>query len=184
MTTILKSSEIIPKSPTKWGHKITLTPFSSEGYVPWTFPFIKNELNFSNIITFQITPLKELNDLIEEARYLTKLDVDWDGEGSIPVSKETYENAKLFLHGLSNYWLRNLSRDIIPLPHIGYGPEGSIDLYWKESLIDFVINIPNHPNSIATFYGDDQKDTFIKGKFNLKDSPPIGIFLTILEKCH
>jgi hypothetical protein len=53
-----------------------------------------------------------------------------------------------------------------PAPRIGPGPNGSVDLYWKEKDWELLINIPADSGKMATFYGDDYGSQKIKGSFS------------------
>ena len=60
----------------------------------------------------------------------------------------------------------------LPVPRIGPGPEGSIDLHWKQPSWELLVNIPADANEMATFYGDNYGVQKIRGtldpqKFNL-----------------
>lgn len=42
-----------------------------------------------------------------------------------------------------------------PIPTIGPGPAGSVDLYWEQASWKLLINIPAATDALATFYADD-----------------------------
>jgi hypothetical protein len=102
---------------------------------------------------------------IEQARRILELKDDWDGEGSAGYSEETFDRAVAFLKthmkGLWNsYGIR------IPIPRIGTGPDGSIDLHWKEPSWELLVNIPADPNEMAVFYGDNYGVQKIRGSLD------------------
>jgi hypothetical protein len=55
----------------------------------------------------------------------------------------------------------------LPVPHIGAGPNGSIDLHWKRKNSELLVNIPADPNGLVTYYGDDYGAQKVKGTMNL-----------------
>jgi hypothetical protein len=64
------------------------------------------------------------------------------------------------------------------LPIIAPGPDSSVELYWKIGKVDLIINFPADNLKIATFYGDDQNSTVLRGTFPV-EKPQLGIFLTL-----
>jgi hypothetical protein len=109
---------------------------------------------------------RELKTEIEQARTkLLALGHDWDGEDSAAYSKDTLDRAVSFLttHSIKGYDLCSLYP---PAPRIGPGPEGSIDLHWKEKTWELLVNIPADNSQMAVFYGDDYGALKIKGSFD------------------
>jgi hypothetical protein len=102
---------------------------------------------------------------IENARELLTLEADWDGEGSPKYSAEMFDRVVKFLHMHAD----NLSRDydlVMPVPRIGPGPEGSIDLHWKQEGWELLVNIPAGVGQLATFYGDNYGTQKIRGSLD------------------
>ena len=110
---------------------------------------------------------KELEEEIEQARALLILKDDWDEEGGLAYSTKALERAISFLtvHSAKGYALR-LSYP--PVPKIGPGPDGSVDLHWKRKTWELLVNIPANDSEMAVFYGDDYGAAKIKGSFNPK----------------
>jgi hypothetical protein len=109
----------------------------------------------------------ELKAEIDRAREILKLGDDWDGEGSPAYSAHTLNRATEFLkaHSAKSYALRSAYP---PSPRIGPGPNGSIDLHWKQKAWELLANIPKEDNQMAVFYGDDYGAAKIKGSFDPK----------------
>lgn len=80
-------------------------------------------------------------------------------------SSEALLRAKTFLLGQSKQF-RKICGHFPPVPRIGPGPKGSVDLYWKEKDWELLINVPAESGKLATFYGDDHGAQKIKGSFN------------------
>ncbi|MBZ5503507.1 MAG: hypothetical protein LAN59_14955 [Acidobacteriia bacterium] len=102
---------------------------------------------------------------IERAKGILKLQDDWDGEGSRAYSEETFNRAVVFLikhigRGWESCGLPS------PIPRIGPGPDGSIDLHWRQPSWELLVNIPADPNEMATFYGDNYGLQKIRGSLD------------------
>jgi hypothetical protein len=109
----------------------------------------------------------ELKAEIEVAQEILKLADDWDGEGSSAYSAHTLSRAIEFLkaHSAKGFALRSAYP---PVPRIGPGPDGSIDLHWKQKAWELLVNIPKDDSQMAVFYGDDYGTAKIKGSFDPK----------------
>jgi hypothetical protein len=82
-------------------------------------------------------------------------------------SKETLERGIAFLKmHMEGIW-KSCGTTII-LPTIGPGPRGSVDLYWKTTSFELLVNIPASPNDLGTFYGRDYNQQTAKGSFDPK----------------
>jgi hypothetical protein len=66
-----------------------------------------------------------------------------------------------------NEWLWRSCGLALPVPTIGVGPSGSVDLYWKQPTKQLLVNIPAEANALATFFGNSgiQK---VRGSFDPK----------------
>lgn len=93
-----------------------------------------------------------------------ELSEDVDEDAGI-FSHEHLLRAKSFLVAQSGQF-RKICGQFPPAPRIGPGPNGSIDLYWKEKDWELLINIPAESGKMATFYGDDYGSQKIKGSFD------------------
>jgi hypothetical protein len=110
---------------------------------------------------------RELKAEIEHAKTILTLTDDWDEEGSRAYSKNTLARAVDFLaaHSAKGYDLRS---SYPPAPSIGPGPNGSIDLHWKQKTWELLVNIPADDGQMAVFYGDDYGAAKIRGSFDPK----------------
>jgi hypothetical protein len=110
---------------------------------------------------------QELKAEIERARTILELAHDWDGEGSASYSRGTLDRAVAFLttHSAKGH---DLCSSYPPAPRIGPGPDGSIDLHWKQRSWELLVNIPADDTQMAVFYGDDYGTLKIKGSFDPK----------------
>jgi len=118
---------------------------------------------------------QQLNAEIERAKLIIELGSDWDGEGSPGYSQDTFGRAIAFLN--THTWRLWESYGIqSPIPRIGPGPDGSIDLHWKQPCWELLVNIPADPNEMAVFYGDNYGAQKIRGSLN-----PKGFNLGIAE---
>jgi hypothetical protein len=97
--------------------------------------------------------IKHILEAIEQSRYMLAFEDDWDEEGSPAYTGATWERATAFLlRSARQLWEDNhLSLDA---PKILPGPAGSIDLHWKTTRRELLINIPDTPDEPANFYGD------------------------------
>lgn len=108
---------------------------------------------------------KGLEAEIKQAQRLVELRDDWDGEGSAGYSQATIDRAVGFLtkhvRGLwESYGIE------CPIPTIGPGPGGSIDIHWKQPTWELLVNLPADQNAMAAFYGDNYGVQTIRGNFD------------------
>jgi hypothetical protein len=109
---------------------------------------------------------KELEEEIKQAKKLLDLGDDWDGQGSACYTRETFNRAIGFLTAHAERLCTRFNQQL-PVPRIGAGPHGSIDIHWK-SPWELLVNIPADPNELASFYGDNYGKQAIKGSFDPK----------------
>jgi hypothetical protein len=77
-------------------------------------------------------------------------------------SQETLDRAVAFLRmHVERLWRSYGVR--APIPAIGPGPDGSVDIFWELAPWQLLVNIPANPNALATFYGHDQRQQKTKG---------------------
>jgi hypothetical protein len=62
------------------------------------------------------------------------------------------------------------------VPYIQPGPAGSVDLHWKTSERELLINVPADPAESITFYGDDYGEGVLKGAIE-PGRAPVGLLL-------
>jgi hypothetical protein len=160
-------------------------PFYSESPITVRFSQISSakEYYFSENFSFDMeSKFESLAESILESSKLLLLGDDWDDEGAVKIEEATLIQAIKFLIRYAE-WVEEKSSIIIKSPIIGPLTDGSVDLYWTHEKVDFVINVPAFPNQLASFYGDNQEDLYIEGKFNIKNDNP-GILLTMINLCQ
>ena len=110
---------------------------------------------------------RELKAEIEHAKAMFGAGDDLDLEGSPVYSKNTLDRALAFVssHSAKGHALCSAYP---PAPKIGPGPDGSIDLHWKQKTWELLVNIPADDSQMAVFYGDDYGAAKIKGSFDPK----------------
>jgi hypothetical protein len=88
-----------------------------------------------------------------------------DEEITAPYSDETLDRATSFIKThIEKLW--ETYGAMVPIPMIGPGPDGSVDLYWKQSSWQLLVNIPALKDKYATFYRDDYGQEKTKGSFD------------------
>ena len=110
---------------------------------------------------------------VEESRYLLTLR---DEEDQLMISLPTWERAIEFL----NTCTREASNDLggqIDMPAILPGPCGSIDLHWKSSQYEMLINIPADQGVPASYFGDDSDGNSVKGTIVSGDNKGLLLWL-------
>lgn len=108
---------------------------------------------------------QDLEMEIRRSQQILDLEDDWDGNGSPPYAADTLNRATSFLVAHSD-WLWRSHGVRIPVPTIGPGPEGSIDLYWKRTGWELLVNIPVETEKPATFSGNNYGTETSKGSFD------------------
>jgi hypothetical protein len=108
---------------------------------------------------------KLLEAEIAQAKLLMGLGDNWDGEGSPGYSEATLDRAVAFVNAhTERLWDMYLVQP--PIPSIGPGPEGSIDIHWKQPTWELLVNIPADVDKMASFYGDNYRTQKIKGSLD------------------
>ena len=107
-----------------------------------------------------------LVDSICDEEMILSYEGDPEDENFIPVSKETLERAKRFVRPYISH--SPTSNDVRILP----GPDGSVDIHWKNGKRELLLNVPAAENEPASFYGDDYGKIRIKGTIDLDSIHP------------
>ena len=105
---------------------------------------------------------------IERSRSMLDLPDDWDGDGSPGYAEATWQRAvQVVVESSSRYW--RTSGQAPPAPSITPGPDVSIDVEWRPAGRKLVLNVPEEPAGVVTFYGKDQgsEQGFIRGEFHV-----------------
>lgn len=129
------------------------------------------------IIGYLPKQLNEIFNAITESKYILKLEDDWDDDGAKSYKAATWTKAIIFLINYSNWTFNKLNKKL-STPRILQGPNGSIDIYWKNSNFLFLMNIPEEGD--ATYYGEDYKKNKCEGAFDPSDQI-FKIFPIIIE---
>jgi len=96
---------------------------------------------------------KEVELEIARARAVVLgLQDNWDGEGSPPYKKETFERAAEFTRELTAQVVSESAGSVL-VPVIGPAMGGSVDLYWKSTAVTLLVNIPEDRTVLATYSG-------------------------------
>jgi len=74
---------------------------------------------------------KLIDEAVKKSEYILEIEDNWDGEGSPGYSESTWKKAINFIYLYAEEIWNKLNINISP-PDILPGPEGSIDLHWKE----------------------------------------------------
>jgi len=96
---------------------------------------------------------QELNAIfnsIQRSKYILELEENWDSEGAKSYKKSTWIKAIHFLVNYSKEIFESIGKIIEP-PRITHGPDGSIDILWKNTNYRLLINIPADTDNIASF---------------------------------
>ena len=104
-----------------------------------------------------------LEQAIEKSRSLLKLKKNWDEEGSLSISRATWERATRFLRKMSEAAKRIYNFDL-PVPRINPGPYAGIDLHWRLKKFEALLFVPASRRKKAGFYADNYKRKSVKGK--------------------
>jgi hypothetical protein len=87
-------------------------------------------------------------------------------EEDAPVySRDTLIRASVFLKAHSAQ-LRKMYRVFGPVPNIGPGPNGSVDLHWRLKDRELLVNIPADSGETAAYYGDNYGTEEVKNSFD------------------
>ena len=82
-------------------------------------------------------------------------------------SRETLDRGAEFLR-MHAEWIWKSCGSKAPVPTIGPGPQGSLDLYWKMSSFELLVNIPASDGELGTFFARDNNKQTAKGSFDPK----------------
>lgn len=124
-----------------------------------------SESAIARMRVYSYVNLTRLEAEIESARQVLDLDDDWDGEGSPRYSADTLDRAARFVRTqCTRLW--ELFGMAAAVPRIGPGPNGSVDVHWRQPSWELLVNIPADDKQMAAFYGDDYGVEVIRGCFD------------------
>lgn len=115
-----------------------------------------------------------ISKLLKDAEWITDLDDNWDDEGSLGYTEELLSKVGLLLKNWKNKSWKD-SGELMPLPDVQPGPDGSIDLHWKKGTYELLLNVPND-DGLIHFYGDDYNENVMKGNFLQSAEMPNFLF--------
>ena len=113
---------------------------------------------------------------IEVSRGFLSLDEDWDGEGSVGYTEETWQASVALLRDL-----RRLAGEqglSLPAPRIGPAQGGSFDLHWELPRGSMLMNIESSSGHPCTYYGQTSNGSTLAG--SLVSSSDLGFILNWL----
>jgi hypothetical protein len=123
---------------------------------------------------------RALERAIAESSYIYSIKDNFDGEGTPGYSRETWDRATTFLREFAQRCATECGC-AISAPVIGPGPNGSIDIIWKENDYRLLLNIPAEPSADASFYGDDRGRARVEGEFKLSANN-IGLMMWLRDR--
>jgi len=121
------------------------------------------DIGLAPTLTERDMVLQSLHTAFDQALVRLPSEDDWDGEGSVGYAEETIERARQFLVGAARR-LWEAYGLALPLPQVGAGPEGGIDLHWEFDGREALVTVPPPGDETIGYYGDDPK-TKVKGEF-------------------
>ena len=125
--------------------------------------------------------LKDIAEEIENAVTFLENMEDWDADEGEHYTFSTLKNAVTFLVDYS-IWVLDEHSFVIPTPKIYPGPDGSVDILWKNEKFKLLVNIKPYPDLFATFFGKtNEGEEFVEGKFKIGNINQ-NVFLVLLEQ--
>jgi hypothetical protein len=98
-------------------------------------------------------PLPQIEaEIARAAASILQLGNDWDGEGAIQPSEETFRRASALARDLAAQIVVEFNGPVL-VPTIGPNHDGSVDVYWSTPSVTLLINIPNSSEQPTTFSG-------------------------------
>ncbi len=113
--------------------------------------FAHTQRNLSGATTKPFHP--RLQAALDGAYRLTELQDDWDDAGGTAYSKQHVDKVVNFLTNIAKS-VPSDKGSYFPVPRINPGPGDSIDVQWKESGKNLLLNIPADSEQLSTFYGE------------------------------
>ncbi len=113
-------------------------------------------------------------EAIQSSRSILDLEDDWDEEGSPGYKEFVWNRATQFVKNTSLSFRQDAGFWVDP-PRILPGPKGSIDIHWRTSRRELLINIPENDEEPADYYGSGGANDIIKGKLDTSSQQNIWI---------
>lgn len=108
----------------------------------------------------------EIENAIEASRILLELEDDWDEEGGVGYSEETWKRTTQFIRKTALLF-KNEYGKWVNAPKITPGPDGSIDVRWKTDKRSLLVNFPASETKPVDYFGSDKGIDTVKGTLNL-----------------
>ncbi|WP_299124172.1 hypothetical protein [uncultured Tenacibaculum sp.] len=125
-------------------------------------------LLINNNITLKIPyAIRELESVFLEGKYILDLKDDWDDEGAIGYTEQSWESGASFIIDFYKWLLSVFSGDLY-FPMMHHGPKGTIDIAWDEDDFRLFINL-DFINNKGSFYSDTPNKQYSEGDFLLND---------------
>lgn len=105
-------------------------------------------------IVFKPNNRKKLEQTIEEAKALLKYEDDWDDNGSLSTSNETFTFATSFLRKYADALA--CAHFSIDIPFIDITVDGGISLKWENDKAIFFIIFEKDATDFAYYYGENK----------------------------
>ncbi|MFX0103800.1 MAG: hypothetical protein ACFFCS_29830 [Candidatus Hodarchaeota archaeon] len=119
--------------------------------------------------------LTTISQKIKSAKVkILELEDDFDGEGSVKYEPSTLNMAISFINKVAMGALK-INKTVIKPPKLLPGPDGSIDVVWKESNFQLLINFP-HNDKLASYYGEDVDGNTTEGLFDPRKLDQVFLF--------
>ncbi len=172
----------INKGALKFQHKPAVIDASS-GRTVAVNHFYKPErldIKIENKVIDSLNPVfNDLFESINRSKSILRLEENWDEEGSKGFKDETWISVVKFLVTYFNA-AYDIFGEIVKTPSIFPSENGSIDVLWNSESYRLLVNIQEDSN-VITFYGDDRKNTSIKGSCDISLETHKGLILTLLD---
>lgn len=96
-------------------------------------------------------------NLEQQIQYVLSLPKDFDGDGSPSYERETVDKAVRYIQKMQEL-ARTQRKILIENPRLLPGPNGSIDLHWKNEKYEILLNVPkgDSPASYFMSHGSDE----------------------------
>lgn len=159
---IKHKKDIIASSPIQ---RIKFTMRQAEDFVIYPIDKIGKQIKGLKF-SFPVELVHILNE-IEDSSNIIDLDKNWDDEGALQISFNTWEKATLFISNYSK-WIYNNQNIVISEPDIAAVSDGSIDLTWYSKQARLLVNI-KAIETAASYYGD-----YFTENNNIKGNIPIN----------
>jgi hypothetical protein len=106
-------------------------------------------------------------DAINGANYILALGDDWDEQGARGYQKKTLDRACRFLIGFVNKVHKRYGIKL-EVPKVLPGPDGGIDIHWKNDRFEMLVEIPEE-GDFADYFGDNTQGEETKGRMRIEN---------------